>query len=124
MLLEARNVTVYYGTILALDNISFNVNEGEIVSLLGSNGAGKSTTLKAICGFAAPQTGEIMFQGENIRGRRAYQLVRKGLCLVPEGRRVFSSMTVLENLEMGAFTLNNSQLFRLGKSDKLFRDVV
>ena len=103
-ILQVQNLTVYYDTVLALDNISLTVIEGGIVAMIGPNGAGKSTALKAICGLLKPQSGEILFRGENINGRQPYQLVEKGLCLVPEGRRVFTSMTVLENLEMGAYT--------------------
>lgn len=109
MLLNVKNLTVYYDTVLALDNISLNVCDGEIVTLIGPNGAGKSTALKAICGLMKPKSGEILFQGENINSNQPYKLVEKGLCLVPEGRRVFTSMTVLENLEMGAFTLTSNQ---------------
>jgi len=105
--LEVKNITVYYGSVLALANVSINVNEGEIVAMIGPNGAGKSTALKAICGLLSPQSGDILFLGEKINGKQPYQLVKKGLCLVPEGRRVFSSMTVLENLEMGAYTIND-----------------
>jgi len=108
-ILQVQNLTVYYDTILALDNISLSVNEGEIVAMIGPNGAGKSTALKAICGLVKPESGQILFRGENIDGNQPYQLVEKGLCLVPEGRRVFTSMTVLENLEMGAFTVISSQ---------------
>ncbi|MBU4179889.1 MAG: ABC transporter ATP-binding protein [Proteobacteria bacterium] len=85
------------------------VSEGEIVAMIGPNGAGKSTALKAICGLLNPRSGEVLFQGENINGKQPYQLVEKGLCLVPEGRRVFTSMTVLENLEMGAYTVSSAQ---------------
>jgi len=94
---------VYYDSVLALDNISLSVYEGEIVAMIGPNGAGKSTALKAICGSVKPTLGEILFQGENITGSQPYQLAKKGLCLIPEGRRIFTSMTVLENLEIGAF---------------------
>ena len=104
MLLEVKNLTVYYDAVLALDGVSFHIEEGEIVAIIGPNGAGKSTSLKAICGLVKPKAGEILYSGENIRGKEPYQLVEKGICLVPEGRRVFPSMTVLENLEMGAFT--------------------
>lgn len=103
-ILQVRNLTVYYDKVLALNNISFYISEGEIVALIGPNGAGKSTALKAICGLLTPQSGEIIFQGEKINGKQPYQLVQKGLSLVPEGRKVFTSMTILENLEMGAFT--------------------
>jgi len=106
-ILEVKNLTVYYDTVLALDNISINVKEGEIVAMIGPNGAGKSTALKAICGLVNPQSGDILFCGEKINGKQPYELVKKGLCLVPEGRRIFSSMTVLENLEMGAYILVN-----------------
>jgi branched-chain amino acid transport system ATP-binding protein len=78
--------------------------------MIGPNGAGKSTALKAICGLLNPRSGEVLFQGENINGKQPYQLVEKGLCLVPEGRRLFTSMRVLENLEMGAYTVSSGQL--------------
>lgn len=119
MLLEVKNLTVYYDTVLALDNISLNVSEGEIVAMIGPNGAGKSTALKAICGLVKPKSGEILFRGENINGNQPYKLVEKGLCLVPEGRRVFSSMTVLENLEMGAYTRNDKKVVQ-EDIDKVF----
>jgi len=109
VLLDVRDLTVYYESVLALDNISLTVGDGEIVVMIGPNGAGKSTALKAICGLVKPNSGKILFQGENINGNQPYQLVEKGLCLVPEGRRVFSSMTVLENLEMGAYTRNDKK---------------
>ena len=112
MLLEVRNLTVYYDTVLALDNISLTVGNGEIVAMIGPNGAGKSTALKAICGLVEPKSGEILYRGENINGNQPYQLVEKGLCLVPEGRRVFTSMTVLENLEMGSYTRSNKKILQ------------
>jgi len=102
--LQVKNLKVYYETVLALDSISFNVKEQEIVAMIGPNGAGKSTALKAICGLLNPHSGEILFRGENIKGKQPYELVKKGLCMVPERRRVFYSMSVLENLEMGAYT--------------------
>jgi len=108
--LQVRNLTVYYDSVLALDNISLVVNRGEIVTLVGPNGAGKSTTLKAICGLVKPRSGEILFQGKRINNQQPHQLVKKGLSLVPEGRRVFTSMTVLENLEMGAYTVSSGWL--------------
>ena len=111
-LLEVKSLTVYYDTVLALKNISLDIIEGEIVTMIGPNGAGKSTTLKTICGLLKPQSGEILFQGENINGKQPYQLVEKGLCLVPEGRRLFTSMTVLENLEMGAFTRSDKKTIK------------
>ena len=116
MFLEVRNLTAYYDSVLALDNISLTLSEGEIVAMIGPNGAGKSTALKAICGLLKPRSGEVLFQGENINGKQPYQLVEKGLCLVPEGRRVFASMTVLENLEMGAYTRRNKNALQEGIS--------
>lgn len=111
-LLEVKHLTVYYGTVLALDSISLYVEEGEIVAIIGPNGAGKSTALKAICGLlrlTGKSSGQIIFRGERINDLQPYQLVKKGICLVPEGRRIFSTMSVLENLQMGAFTLNNKK---------------
>lgn len=119
MLLDIRDLTVYYDSILALDNVSFNVRDGEIVVMIGPNGAGKSTALKAICGLVMPTSGEIMFQGENIIGSQPYQLVARGVSLVPEGRRIFSSMTVFENLEMGAFARSDKKTF-FEDVDKVF----
>lgn len=120
-ILEVRNLSVYYGTVRALENVSFFVNQGEIVALLGPNGAGKSTALNAICGLVSVKNGEILFQEKSIKGLSPDSLVKKGLSLVPEGRRIFTSMTALENLEMGAFTLargNNSEL--QGRLEKVF----
>jgi len=119
MLLEVKNITVYYGSVLALDDVSFHVNEGEIVALIGPNGAGKSTALHAICGLVQTRSGHVKFQGEVITGLQPYQLVKKGLSLVPEGRHVFSSMTVLENLEMGAYTIKKSAAEHAKISDSL-----
>lgn len=110
MLLEAKDLTVYYGAVKALGGVSFRVHEGEIVAMIGPNGAGKSTALKAVCGLVKIRTGEIRFQGEKINGLRPDELVRKGLSIVPEGRRLFSTMTVLENLEMGAFTRDGGSI--------------
>lgn len=108
-LLEINNLTVCYGTVLALEKASFYVNPGEILGMIGPNGAGKSTALKAVCGLVPAKEGDIKFQGTNIKGLSPDQLVKKGLLLVPEGRRIFSTMTVLENLEMGAFTISNKE---------------
>lgn len=104
-ILEVKNLSVYYGTVRALEDVSFFISQGEIVVLLGPNGAGKSTALNAICGLVSVKNGEILFQEESIKGLSPDSLVKKGLSLVPEGRRIFTSMTVLENLEMGAFTV-------------------
>lgn len=109
MLLEVKNLTVHYGAVKALDNVSFKVREGEIVAMVGPNGAGKSTALKAICAMleatnGSIKKGEILFEGKNIKGLRTDELVKEGITLIPEGRRVFSTMTVIENLKMGAYT--------------------
>ena len=112
MLLEAKNLTVHYGTVQALDQVSFGLDEDEIVAMIGPNGAGKSTALNTVCGLVRPTSGEIRFQGKIINGLRPEALVKKGMCLVPEGRRVFYTMTVLENLEMGAFTRKNKKKIR------------
>ena len=103
-MLKVENINVYYGAIHAIKGISFEVNDGEIVTLIGANGAGKSTTLQTISGLLHSTTGSITFEGENIAGAPAHKLVSKGLAQVPEGRRVFLNMTVEENLEMGAYT--------------------
>jgi branched-chain amino acid transport system ATP-binding protein len=103
-LLELRDVHTYYGAIHALRGITIDVEEGEIVTLIGSNGAGKSTTLKTISGLLRPREGEIRLRGDRIDGRRPHEIVALGVCQSPEGRRVFSRMSVQENLEMGAFS--------------------
>jgi branched-chain amino acid transport system ATP-binding protein len=102
-ILRLDDVHTYYGTIHALKGITLEVRDGEVVTLIGSNGAGKSTTLRSINGLNQPRTGTIRFQGEDITKRRAHEIVRMGISQSPEGRRVFSRMTVLENLEMGAY---------------------
>ena len=103
MLLEVKNLNVYYGAIKAIENISFEVDDGEIVAMIGPNGAGKSTALKAVVGLVEPQKGDIIFEEESIRGYKPHSLVEKGISLVPENRRIFNTMSVLENLEMGAY---------------------
>ncbi len=103
-LLELQNVHTYYGNIHALKGISLSVNEGEIVTLIGSNGAGKSTTLRAISGLLTPRQGQISFNGRRIDSVPAHDIVKLGICQSPEGRRIFPRLTVLENLEMGAYT--------------------
>ena len=109
-MLKVENINVYYGAIHAIKGISFEVNDGEIVTLIGANGAGKSTTLQTISGLLRSATGSITFEGENISNVPAPKLVSKGLAQVPEGRRVFLNMTVEENLEMGAYTRPNSEV--------------
>ena len=108
MLLEVNNINVYYGAIHAIKGISFSVDEGEIVTLIGANGAGKSTTLHTISGLLRSKTGDIQFDGKPIGHMAPHLIVKEGLAHVPEGRRVFQQMTVEENLEMGAFTQPNS----------------
>jgi len=103
MMLKAEHLNVYYGKIHALKDISFEVHEGEVVALIGANGAGKSTTLKTISGILHSKTGKIEFMGEDISHIESYKLLPKGLAHVPEGRRIFLQMTVEENLEMGAY---------------------
>lgn len=103
-ILKVENLNVYYGSIHAVKGISFEVNQGEIVTLIGANGAGKSTTLNTITGLMHSRTGSVTFLGETLGKVPPHKVVSKGLALVPEGRRVFLQMTVEENLEMGAFT--------------------
>jgi branched-chain amino acid transport system ATP-binding protein len=102
-LLELNDIHTYYGAIHALRGVSMKVDEGEIVTLIGSNGAGKSTTLRTISGLLRPREGEIKLRDERIDGRRPHEIVALGICQSPEGRRVFARMSVHENLEMGAF---------------------
>jgi branched-chain amino acid transport system ATP-binding protein len=108
-LLELENVHTYYGNIHALKGISLVVEEAEIVSLIGGNGAGKSTTLKTISGLLHPREGTVRLAGEDLAGYKAHEIVTKGVVQVPEGRRVFARMTVTENLQMGAFTVTEKQ---------------
>ena len=103
-MLSVEGINVYYGAIHAIKDISFHVNEGEIVTLIGANGAGKSTNLKTISGLLHPKTGSITYKGQNITGMRAHKIVQAGLAQVPEGRRVFSGLTVQQNLMLGAYT--------------------
>jgi len=102
-MLEICNIDVYYGVIHALKNVSLKVEEGEIVTLIGANGAGKTTTLKTISGLIKPQNGTIYFNGNKISGLSPQQIVKAGISHVPEGRRIFQDMTVMENLELGAY---------------------
>ncbi len=105
-ILKVDNINVYYGAIHAIKGVSLEVNEGEIVTLIGANGAGKSTTLKAISNLLHPKTGSIEFFGEKLAHIPPHKIVEKGLAHVPEGRRIFLQMTVQENLDMGAYTQN------------------
>lgn len=108
-LLEVKDLHVYYGMIHAIKGISFNVEQGEIVTLIGANGAGKTTTLHTITGLIRPQGGEVFYNGRNITHLPGHALVKEGLAHVPEGRRVFASLTVLQNLMLGAFTRSSKE---------------
>ena len=108
-MLSIDNINVYYGAIHALKGISVEVNEGEIVTLIGANGAGKSTILRTISGILKPKTGKIIFEGKEIAGMAAQDIVKLSISQVPEGRRVFANMTVLENLELGAYIRNDKK---------------
>lgn len=108
MQLESKNISVYYGTVKALKDISFHVNSGEIVAMIGPNGAGKSTALKAVFGMVDVKSGDIIYEGEHIKDLRPDERVTKGISMIPEGRRLFPSLTIIENLEMGAFTRKNN----------------
>ncbi|HYG58935.1 MAG TPA: ABC transporter ATP-binding protein [Symbiobacteriaceae bacterium] len=110
MILEVKDLRVSYGVIEALHGISFDVNEGEIVTLIGANGAGKSTTLRTISGLIRAKGGHIKYMGEEITRLAAHQIVLKGLSQCPEGRRIFANMTVRENLELGGFNLRPQQV--------------
>jgi branched-chain amino acid transport system ATP-binding protein len=107
MMLDVNDLNVFYGAIHALKGISFSVDQGEIVTLIGANGAGKSTTLNTISGILRSRTGKIVLKGEDISSSAAESIVRKGLIQSPEGRKIFATLTVLENLEMGAFIHND-----------------
>ena len=110
--LEVRDLHVSYGAIEALKGISLELGAGEIVTLIGANGAGKSTTLRAIMGLVPPRSGEVRFHGEPTRSRPTFRLVREGLIMVPEGRAIFSNLTVRENLEMGAYARRDGHVAR------------
>jgi branched-chain amino acid transport system ATP-binding protein len=111
-LLEIEDMHSYYGHIQALRGISLTVDEGEVVTLIGSNGAGKTTTLRSIHGILPPKQGRIIFAGEEIQGVPAHELISRGIAQSPEGRRIFFRMTVLENLEMGAYHRNDASGIR------------
>src|SRR6186713_1314537 len=111
-MLEVKNLHVCYGAINALHGVSLSVKAGSIVTLIGANGAGKSTTLRAISGLVKPRSGEILFEGRNIAGLPAHQIVKLGLSHVPEGRMVFANLTVHENLMMGAYLQNDKAVIQ------------
>lgn len=108
-MLTVENINVYYGVIHALKDISFQVNEGEIVALIGANGAGKTTTLQTVSGMLSAKSGSIRFQDQEIFRMPEHKIVKQGISHVPEGRRMFSNLTVLENLKMGAYTRKDKQ---------------
>ncbi len=110
MMLKAENLNVYYGPIHAVKGVSFEVNEGEVVTLIGANGAGKSTSLKTVSGLMRSRGGAIEFMGKSIASTPAHKIVELGIAHVPEGRRIFTSMTVEENLDMGAFTVRGGNI--------------
>ena len=114
IMLELENVHTYYGHIHALKGVSLTVEEGEIVTLIGANGAGKSTTLKTISGLLQPRQGHIRLHGEDLSAYKAHEIVSKGVVQVPEGRRVFAQLTVMENLEMGAYSQSGNDSLREG----------
>lgn len=111
-MLKVNDLQVYYGAIHAIKGISFEVNEGEIVSLIGANGAGKTTTLHAVSGLLKPTSGEVSFLSSKIENLSADKIVKKGIAHVPEGRRVFSKLSVQENLELGAFLINDKKFIK------------
>jgi branched-chain amino acid transport system ATP-binding protein len=108
-MLEVENIHSYYGNIHALKGVSLTVDKGEIVTLIGGNGAGKSTTLRTITGIMKPLEGHVKLEGEDLAPYRAHEIVYKGIAMVPEGRRIFARLTVAENLDMGAYSRNNQQ---------------
>ena len=106
-MLEVKDLQVYYGVIQAIKNVSFNVEEGEIIALIGANGAGKTTILQTISGLIPAKNGEVIYEGVNLQKIPSHKIVAMGLAHVPEGRRVFSQLSVYENLLMGAYTRND-----------------
>lgn len=123
-MLEVKNLSVHYGMIQAVRNVDFKVNEGEIVSLIGANGAGKSTILKTLSGLIHPSEGEIVYLGENIASTSAKKIVEKGLVQVPEGRHVFPGLTVKENLELGAFLRKDKEAIQKDMEDVFERFLI
>ncbi|MBR2937244.1 MAG: ABC transporter ATP-binding protein [Oscillospiraceae bacterium] len=118
-LLEVNNLEVYYGVICALKGISFHVNEGEIVSLIGANGAGKTTMMQSTVGIIPKRGGQVLFDGQDITKTPCHKIVKLGMTQVPEGRRIFQELTVYENLMMGAYTMKDQQEFKT-ELDKIY----
>ncbi len=118
-LLKVENLETFYGKVAALKGISFEVRMGQVVTLLGSNGAGKSTTLKTISGLIKSSAGKVTFCGEDITNKSPHEIVQRGLIQIPEGRRIFKDLTVLENLELGAYTLRDKNT-RAKRAEKVF----
>ena len=108
-MLKVENIQVYYGMINAIKGVSFEVNEGEVIALIGANGAGKTTILHTITGLVAPKTGHVYFEGKDLTKTPAHKIVYLGMAHVPEGRRVFQQLTVLENLKLGAFSITDKE---------------
>ena len=108
-MLEVKDIEVFYGVIQAIKGISFEVNEGEVIALIGANGAGKTTTLQTITGLVSPKKGQILFEGQDITRVPAHKIVSMGMAHVPEGRRVFAQLSVLDNLKLGAFTRKDKE---------------
>ncbi len=108
-MLKLRDIRTFYGNIMALKGVSIDISEGEIITLIGANGAGKSTTLMSICGIVPPRSGEILFMGEPIQNMKPDRIVSLGISQVPEGRRIFPYLSVMENLDMGAFLRNDKE---------------
>ena len=108
-MLEVKDIEVFYGVIQAIKGISFEVNEGEVIALIGANGAGKTTTLQTITGLVSPKKGPILFEGQDITRVPAHKIVSMGMAHVPEGRRVFAQLSVLDNLKLGAFTRKDKE---------------
>jgi len=122
MLLEVKDLNVYYGAIHALQGISFHVDEGEIVTLIGANGAGKSTTLLTVSGLLRASSGNVRFRDQDLTLAQAQDIVRLGIVQVPEGRKIFAPLTVMENLEMGAYTRSDKAEFR-ASLERVFRSL-
>ena len=112
MMIEVKDLEVYYGMIQAIKGVSFHVNEGEVIALIGANGAGKTTILHTVSGLLSPKSGSVLFEGQDITKVPGHKIVSMGLAHVPEGRRVFAQLTVLQNLKMGAYTRKNKEEIR------------